>query len=113
MGKMVSRLREPTGFSILNGMRGTEFARRAVRWLVPAAVLALTPKCILCVLAYAGLGTALGLGGPELCGAPVGSPFSWTSLLAWLGFATGLAAFWCFASCRREHTASTGRTDRG
>lgn len=39
-------------------------------WLVPAALLAVAPKCILCGLAYAGLGTALGLGGPEVCGAP-------------------------------------------
>jgi hypothetical protein len=39
-------------------------------WLVPAALFAVAPKCILCVIAYAGLGTALGLGGPELCGAP-------------------------------------------
>ncbi len=44
-------------------------------WLIPAALLALTPKCALCLLAYAGLGAALGLGGPELCGgaASVGS----------------------------------------
>lgn len=39
-------------------------------WLVPAALFAVAPKCFLCVLAYAGLGAALGLGGPELCGAP-------------------------------------------
>ena len=32
------------------------------------ALLALAPKCLLCVAAYAGLGAALGLGGPELCG---------------------------------------------
>jgi hypothetical protein len=43
-------------------------------WLLPAALLAVTPKCLLCVLAYAGLGAALGLGGPELCGAPDRSP---------------------------------------
>ncbi len=48
-----------------------ERARRLRRWLVPAALLALVPKCVLCVLAYTGLGVALGLGGPELCGAPV------------------------------------------
>ncbi len=43
-------------------------------WLAPAALLAMAPKCLLCVLAYAGLGTALGRGSPELCGAPDGSP---------------------------------------
>ena len=32
-------------------------------------LLAVTPKCALCLLAYAGLGATLGLGGPELCGA--------------------------------------------
>lgn len=42
---------------------------RAARWLWPAAVLAIAPKCLLCVLAYAGLATALGLGGPEICGS--------------------------------------------
>lgn len=40
-----------------------------LRWLGPAALLAVAPKCILCVLGYAGLGAAIGLGGPELCGA--------------------------------------------
>lgn len=39
-------------------------------WLVPVALCAVVPKCFLCVIAYAGLGTALGLGGPGLCGAP-------------------------------------------
>lgn len=38
-------------------------------WLVPAALLAVAPKCVVCFVAYAGIGTALGLGGPELCGA--------------------------------------------
>jgi len=66
-------------------------AGRAVRWLLPAALLALTPKCLLCIAAYAGLGAALGLGGPEICGAPAGSPGSWTSSLAWLGVALSFA----------------------
>jgi hypothetical protein len=45
-----------------------KFFRRAVRWFLPAALLALMPKCILCVLVYAGLGALLGFGGPEICG---------------------------------------------
>jgi hypothetical protein len=49
---------------------------------MPAAALALMPKCLLCVLAYAGLGAALGLNGPEICGALPGSPGSWMSSLA-------------------------------
>ena len=58
---------------------------RAARWLLPAALLALVPKCVLCVLAYVGLGTALGLSGPELCSAASASPASWTTSFAWLG----------------------------
>jgi hypothetical protein len=60
------------------------------RWLLPAALLALTPKCVLCVLAYAGLGTALGLGGPELCGVAGDSSLSWATVLAWFGVAGAL-----------------------
>jgi hypothetical protein len=47
----------------------SERMRRLHGWLMSAALLALAPKCILCVLAYAGLGVAGGWGGPELCGA--------------------------------------------
>lgn len=54
--------------------RLVEFLRRARarpgRWLLSAAGLALAPKCLLCLAGYAGLGTALGLAGPELCGGP-------------------------------------------
>jgi len=75
--------------------RRTEFFRRsrAVRWLVPTALLALVPKCVVCVLAYAGIGAALGLGGPEICGAPTGLPGSWLSWLAVPGAALGAAGF--------------------
>ena len=64
---------------------GFEFLRR---WLLPAAGLAIVPKCILCLLAYAGFGAFLGLGGPELCGAAPRSPL----LPAVLG-AIGAASF--------------------
>jgi MYXO-CTERM domain-containing protein len=50
--------------------------RWARGWLVPVALLAIAPKCVVCLIAYAGIGTALGLGGPELCGAP--EPTDWT-----------------------------------
>ncbi|HVU18533.1 MAG TPA: hypothetical protein VHD32_16645 [Candidatus Didemnitutus sp.] len=33
------------------------------------ALLVLTPKCLLCVIGYFGLGALLGIGGPEICGA--------------------------------------------
>jgi hypothetical protein len=74
---------------------------RAARWLLPAALLALAPKCVLCVLAWAGLGSALGLVGPELCGGSGGLFASWATALAWLGVAGVLGATGCWASWRR------------
>jgi hypothetical protein len=54
--------------------------RRSVSWLLPATLLALTPKCLLCLAAYAGIGAALGLGGPEICGATESSAMQpWTA----------------------------------
>ena len=67
--------------------------RRLRGWLIPAALLALTPKCVLCLLAYAGMGGALGLSGPELCGAPPGQAGHGLWLLPVLGVALGLAAW--------------------
>jgi hypothetical protein len=70
-----------------------EFSRRSARWLLPAALLALVPKCLLCVLAYTGLGVALGFGGPEICGASTSIVGGWTVWLSALGlavFATGI-----------------------
>lgn len=58
---------------------------RAARWLLPAALFALAPKCALCLIAYIGLGTVLGLSGPELCGASSAAPNAWASWLAWFG----------------------------
>lgn len=83
--------------------------RRAARWLIPAALLALTPKCVLCVLAYVGLGTALGLGGPEWCGASTNSPISWTTSFAWLGAAGAFSAIGMLASCRKKPSAVVER----
>jgi hypothetical protein len=72
--------------------RRVELPVRAVRWFLPTALLALAPKCLLCAAAYVGLGAALGLGGPELCGA-TNSPVTWASSLAWLGVVGVLATF--------------------
>jgi hypothetical protein len=85
----------------------TKLVRRAARWFWPAALFALTPKCLLCVLAYAGLGAALGLGGPEICGASAGAPATWTFSLAWLGIASGISLFGFLASYRRVRSASS------
>jgi hypothetical protein len=88
--------------------RRAEFSRRSVRWLGPAALLALTPKCLLCVLAYAGLGAAIGLRGPEICGAPSGAPGSWALALAG-GGAVGIAG-WLMR--RSEGARGGGRGNR-
>jgi hypothetical protein len=64
--------------------RLVEWVRRPARWLVPAAFLVLVPKCFLCVLAYAGIATGLGLGGAELCG-DAATPRTLTPVLALLG----------------------------
>lgn len=66
----------------------TERVRRWRGWLIPAALLALAPKCILCALAYAGLGAAFGLGGPELCGT-ADSAAPWVTTLPLLGLILG------------------------
>lgn len=59
------------------------------------------PKCVLCVLAYAGLGSVLGLGGgPELCGAPAVPSGDWLSVLAWAGLASGAVALALLVRCR-------------
>jgi hypothetical protein len=77
---------------------------RAVRWIAPAALFALTPKCLLCVLAYAGLGGLVGASGRELCGAELGSSTAWVFPLAWLGLG-GFSAVG-FVSARHKTRAS-------
>jgi hypothetical protein len=91
-------------------MISAEFPRRAVRWLWPATLLAIAPKCVLCGLAYAGLGAALGLGGPEICGASAASPISWATSLAWLGVAGGVATVGFVVSCQLVRAARSGKT---
>ncbi len=72
-------------------------ARRIVRWLLPATLLTVAPKCLLCLALYTGFGVALGLGGPELCGAPVPSSHSWVTACAWFG-AAGFTAIAVYVS---------------
>ena len=68
-----------------------ETLRRPWCGLAVGACLALVPKCLLCVLAYAGLGAALGLGGPELCGAAGDAAGHGTTWLFALGVVVGAA----------------------
>ncbi len=70
-----------------------DFRRHSSLWLAVSALLALTPKCLLCVLAYAGIGAALGLGGPEMCGVPASSTGSWVSALTLAGVTLGVIGF--------------------
>jgi hypothetical protein len=74
-----------------------------VRWLLPAALLALMPKCLLCLAAYAGIGAALGLGGPEICGASSRTMGLWVCSLALGGLALGVTAL--YIRHRRRHEA--------
>jgi len=85
--------------------RKPDKGRRALSWLLPAALFALAPKCLLCVLAYAGLATALGLGGPELCGATDTSPIPWSAALGWLGACGGLIALGLHTRSRSRRSA--------
>src|SRR5258705_322291 len=66
------------GSAIMTAMKQSRpKLKRLGRWLAPAALLTVAPKCALCLLAYAGLGAALGLGGPEICGAQSGPAGMW------------------------------------
>jgi len=83
--------------------RRAEFSRRAVRWLGMASLLAFAPKCVLCVFAYAGLGAWLGLGGPEICGAPTDASPAWPSGLAACGLGMfGLLIAHCVKGLKRS-----------
>jgi hypothetical protein len=79
-----------------------EFLRGLRRWLVPAALLTFTPKCALCVLGYVGLGTAIGLGGRELCGAPTEGPTPPGILLALLALCGAATSATLIAMRRRR-----------
>ena len=81
--------------------RPVERPNPARRWLAPALLLTLAPKCILCLLAYAGLSAALGLGGPEICGAPDDPTAPWMTWLSALGLVAGAVIFFAHSPKRR------------
>jgi hypothetical protein len=68
-------------------------ARRTAGALGAAAALALSPKCLLCLLAYAGMGAALGLPARELCGGSPGGAGAWAPVLGVAAAGLGLACF--------------------
>lgn len=59
--------------------------------MLPLSLLLIAPKCVLCLVAYAGLGATLGLAAPELCGAETALPFPGVSVIASLGAIGGVA----------------------
>jgi hypothetical protein len=93
-----------------------ESCRSAARWFLPTAALALAPKCLLCVAAYAGLGALLGIGGPEICGAPGSPPLAWGVRLATVAAGVSISAVLAVRQSRRLMQAkapSPGGTARG
>jgi hypothetical protein len=84
-------------------------SRRAVRWLLPTAALALVPKCLLCLAAYLGLGAALGVSGPEFCGAPRDTFPIWMGFV--LAFGVFVSAVSAWRTRRRVGSADTKSLD--
>jgi len=80
----------------------------ALRSLGVGGTILLAPKCALCLLGYAGLGAALGLTRPELCGATASStsPWLWLSCLS-------AALAWLAMRRRQEHPLGIFRVIRG
>lgn len=70
-----------------------EIVRGWVRWFPLTAVVAVVPKCVACLVAYAGAGAALGarLGSPELCGAAAATLNTAIAWCAALGAVIALA----------------------
>src|SRR5262249_33257862 len=79
-----------------------ERLRRVVHWVPAAAIVALAPKCFVCLVAYTSLGTGLGLrlGGPELCGAAKSAPDISVLSFAIVGVAIGGLAVCRWCECR-------------
>lgn len=66
------------------------------RWLAAIAGVALAPKCLLCLAAYAGLGAA-GFGTRELCGGREPVWQAWLTTGALLSVTTGAGALAWFS----------------
>jgi len=89
----------------------TKLWRRPLRWLLPAALLAFMPKCLLCLAAYAGIGAALGFGGPEICGATSSNTMSvWAATLTLSGVALSAIGIIKFCAHHRRPNNTTSAT---
>ena len=64
------------------------------------AVLALMPKCLLCAAAYLGVGAALGLTGPEICGARPATFPMWLWVIFGLSLVIGPVCIFRIARAR-------------
>jgi len=81
-----------------DGMRPPGFLRRGwrnIQWLFPAALLALIPKCPLCVAAYVALFTGVGISV---------STARWIQILM-LGLCVASLAYFVVGYCRRRAEA--------
>lgn len=81
----------------------TRLLHRPTGWIPPVVLLALIPKCFLCLAAYTGMGAALGLSGPEICGAAADPTFPWMSVLVLGGVAASLVCFYVQHRRREQH----------
>lgn len=79
---------------------------RVGRGLVVGVLLALVPKCGVCLLTYLGMGALLGLGGPELCGAADDSSGVFLTIASAVAFTLLAGALFC--TWRRHAGNRTG-----
>ncbi len=90
--------------------RRVEIIRRSSGWLTAAALLTLVPKCVLCAAAYVGLGAALGLGGPELCGGSSSPTVPWALRLSALVVTLGVISLVTSFRCHHARTELAAKT---
>ena len=76
--------------------------RRRPLGLACAAIVAIAPKCLLCVLAYAGAGAAFGIGGPEICGGTNAASRGWAFALV---ACVAVAGVFAFQACRQRRAS--------
>lgn len=91
----------------------TETRRRFLLRLVPGAIGALAPKCVLCLSAYIGFGTVLERSEKEICGAQDGDPLH---TIAWLvvgGLALGFGACLCRVAMAWQNVGNNQRPQPG